>query len=253
MVDRTSGVPAFRQVAADLREKITAGQYAPGSQLPSERDLVETYGVSRPTIRDAVNVLRTEGIVVAEHGRGVFVRPPASIQRISRNRLSREARERNEGAFLADAAALGFTPSSSVKVNFEAADNRTAGYLDIEPGDEVTVRDRVMRANGLVVQLAVSRLPRALTRGTAIEEVDTGKGGAYARLEEAGHLIGRFAEHVGARMPTPQEASALQVTPGVPVITVTRVAYGQDGKPLEMNDMVLPADRYELSYEWEAD
>lgn len=252
MVDRTSGVPAFRQVAADLREKINNGQYEPGSRLPSERELVDAYSVSRPTIRDAVNLLRTEGVVTAEHGRGVFVRPPATIHRLARKRLSREARERNQGAFLGDAAAKGFTPSVSVRVRFEEADEATANHLAINPGDEVTVRDRVMRANGLVVQLAVSRLPRSITRGTAIEEVDTGSGGAYARLEDAGHAIERFAEHVGARMPTPEETSTLQLGQGTPVVTVTRIAYGKGG-PLEVNNMVLPADRYELSYEWEAE
>jgi GntR family transcriptional regulator len=253
MVDRRSGVPAFRQVAADLRQKIAAGDYAPGAQLPSERELVDTYGVSRPTVRDAVNLLRAEGLVTSEHGRGVFVRPPASIQRIARSRLSRAARERNRGAFLADAAARGFTPSASVKIRFEQADGRTAAHLAIDEGAEVTVRDRVMRADGLVVQLAVSRLPRELTRDTAIEQVDTGPGGAYARLEEAGHRIGSYVEHVGARMPTPDEASLLQLADGVPVVTITRVAYGEDGTPLEMNDMVLAADRYELSYEWPAE
>lgn len=253
MVDRRSGVPAFRQVAADLREKIASGRFSPGDQLPSERDLVDTYGVSRPTVRDAVNLLRAEGLVTSEHGRGVFVRPPASIRRIARSRLSREARERDRGAFLADAAAQGFTPSTSVKVRFEQADARVAGYLAIEPGSDVTVRDRVMRADGLVVQLAVSRLPREFTRDTAIEQVDTGRGGTYARLEEAGHRLASFAEHVGARMPTPDEASLLQLADGVPVITVTRVAYREDGKPMEMNDMTLAADRYQLSYEWAAD
>lgn len=252
-MDRRSGIPAFRQVASDIREKITAGHYAAGEQLPSERELVETYDVSRPTIRDAIAQLRTEGLVTSEHGRGVFVRPPASIQRIARSRLTREARERNRGAFLADAAARGFTPSTSVKIRFEQADERTASHLAIDEGAEITVRDRVMRADGLVVQLAVSRLPRDLTRGTAIEQVNTGPGGAYARLEEAGHRLGTFIEHVGARMPRPDEATLLQLADGVPVITVTRVAHGEDGTPLEMNDMVLAADRYELSYEWPAD
>lgn len=243
----------FRQVAADLRERITAGEYAPGARLPSERELVDSYGVSRPTIRDAVNLLRTEGVVVAEHGRGVFVRPPAEIQRLARSRLSRAARAENRGAFLADAAAKGFTPSASVKVRFESADERAAAHLAIDVGDEVTVRDRVMRANGLVVQLAVSRLPRAFTRDTVIEQVDTGSGGAYARLEENGHPIGHYAETVRARMPTPDETTALQLPTGVPVMLVTRVAYREDGTPLEMNDMVLPADRYELGYEWPAE
>jgi GntR family transcriptional regulator len=253
MVDRTSGVPAFRQVAADLRDKISAGVYLPGARLPSERELVDTYGVSRPTIRQAVDALRVEGIVITEHGRGVFVKPAPSIRRLSRHRLSREARARNQGAFLADAEVHGFKPSSTVKVRFEPADDRAAGHLAVDPGEELTVRDRVMRADGAVVQLAVSRLPRRFTTGSAIEQVDTGPGGTYARLEEAGHVIGSYAEHVGARMPTPDEASALQLGQGVPVVTVTRVAYRDDGVPLEMNDMVLSADRYELSYEWAAD
>ncbi|QWF77596.1 GntR family transcriptional regulator [Amycolatopsis sp. CA-230715] len=253
MVDRRSGVPAFRQVAADLRDKISAGDYAPGDRLPSERELVESYGVSRPTIRDAVNVLRTEGIVTAEHGRGVFVRKSVALRRLPHSRLSRRARTRHQGAFLADAAAGGFTPTWSVTVRTEVAGERAASILEISADTEVTVRDRIMRADGLVVQLSTSRLPREFTRGTAIEEVDTGPDGTYARLEEAGHRLGAFAEHVGARMPSPAEASALQVDEGTPVLTVTRVAFRADGIPLEMNDIVRSADKYELSYEWAAD
>ncbi|RSM60599.1 transcriptional regulator [Amycolatopsis sp. WAC 01376] len=253
MMDRTSGVPAFRQVATDLRKKIHAGEYPPGAKLPSERELIDTYGVSRPTVREAVNLLRSEGVVNVEHGRGVFVRPPSNIQRLARSRLSRAARERNEGAFLAEAAAKGFAASSNVKVRFERADERAAEFLRVDAGTELTVRDRVMRADGLVAQLAVSRLPRELTRGTLIEKVNTGEGGAYARLEEAGHTIGSFAEHVGARMPKPDEVTLLQLSGGVPVMTITRVAYSTDGRPLEMNDIVLPANLYELTYEWPAE
>ena len=252
-VDRTSGVPAFRQVADDLRSKIETGTYGPGAQLPSERDLIASYGVSRPTVRDAVSLLAQDGLVTVEHGRGVYVRPPAQITRLARSRLSRAARARNEGAFLADAKAQRFNPTSSVRVRFEPADERTADLLAIAPGVEVCVRDRVMRANGLAVQLAVSRLPRTFTRGTPIEEVDTGPGGAYARLEAQGHTIGRYSEDVGARMPTADERSLLQLPPGTPVLTVTRVAYRIDGVPLECNDMTVPADRYRLGYEWEAE
>lgn len=173
-------------------------------------------------------------------------RPPR-IHRVVPHRLSRAVRDEDKGAFLGDAAAAGFRPEVSVRVRFETADRRVAGLLGIEEGAEVTVRDRVMRADGLPVQLAVSRLPRELTRGTAIEDVDTGSGGVYARLEEAGIRLGHFDEIVGARMPTPDERAALQLPPGTPVITVTRVAHTHD-RPVEMNDMVLTADRYELSY-----
>ncbi|WP_228023480.1 GntR family transcriptional regulator, partial [Streptomyces acidicola] len=246
-------VAVHRQIATALRDKISAGEFAPGEKLPSETQLIETYGVSRETVRKAVQLLESDGVVNVLQEKGVFVRPPAAITRLARSRLSRAARAKNEGAFLADAKAQGFTPSTSVRVRFEPADERTAELLAIEPGAEVTVRDRVMRANGLVVQLAVSRLPREFTRGTAIEEVNTGPGGAYARLEEAGHEIGRYVEDTGARMPTDEERTQLQLPPGTPVLTVTRIAYREDGTPLEMNDMTLPADRYRLTYEWAAD
>jgi hypothetical protein len=98
--------------------------------------------------------------------------------------------------------------------------DRTAGAGAVMSRLTVHTKQR-RRANGLVAQLAVSRLPRTLTRATAIEEVNTGPGGAYARLEEAGHVIASFVEHVGARMPTPDEVTTLQLDEGTPVITVT--------------------------------
>lgn len=246
------GAPAYRQVASTLRERITAGVYAPGESLPSERELVDTFEVSRPTIREALGLLRSEGLVIAEHGRGVFVRPPLSIQRLARSRLSRAARAENRGAFLADAEAGGWTPSSSVKVRFEHAADEVAAALEIDSGTEVTVRDRAMRADGLVVQLATSYIPRDLTRGTAIEQVETGTGGMHARLEEAGHTLVRFAERVGTRMPSPDEVSLMGLPDGVPILTVARVAYSTE-RPLEINYMRLAGDRYELDYEWAAE
>jgi len=253
LINRHSGVPAYRQVADDIRAKINAGEYGPGDQLPSERDLVDTYGVSRPTIRDAIGLLRSQGIVTAEHGKGVFVRRVPPVVRLGMDRLSRANREADQAAFLGDAAVGGFTATSAVRTYFEPADVRIADLLGIEPGSEVCVRDRVMSRDDEPVQLAVSRLPRSLTRGTAIERENAGPGGSYARLEETGHRLAHFTETVGARMPTPEEASALQLTAGTPVITVTRVAYATTGTAVEVNDIVMAADRFELVYKIPAD
>ncbi|RSM84354.1 GntR family transcriptional regulator [Kibdelosporangium aridum] len=252
MVDRTSGVPAYRQIADDLRSQIESGQLAPGSPLPSERDLVETYDASRPTIREAVKLLRNSGLVVAQHGRGVFVRSHNLVTRLARTRLSRSARAENKGAFMGDAAAGDFVPNVSVEVRVEAADERIADLLNIRPGAEVLVRDRVMRADNVVAQLAVSRLPRDLTQGTVIEDVDTGPGGVYARLEDSGHVLDHFDVFVSARMPTVEEKSLLQLAEGSPVMAVTRVANTAD-RPVEVNDIVLDANRYELHYQLAAD
>ncbi|MBP2322596.1 GntR family transcriptional regulator [Kibdelosporangium banguiense] len=240
-------MPAKRQVFDDIRSKIESGELAPNAQLSSERELVERYDVSRPTIREAVRLLREHGLVRAEHGRGVFVRPAASLVRLARNRLSRAARAEDKGAFMGDAATGGFTPDVSTRVRKEPADETSARLLEIEPGDEILVRDRVMRANGQAVQLAISRFSRSVTRGTLIEEADTGPGGVYARLEEAGHVLTHFDEVVTARMPSSREQSLLQLADGTPVIAVTRIAFAAD-RPVELNDMVLAADKYELHY-----
>ncbi|MGW4398433.1 GntR family transcriptional regulator [Amycolatopsis nivea] len=139
-----------------------------------------------------------------------------------------------------------------MKISFEPADADTAAALGISEGAEVTVRERIMRANGLPVQLATSRLSREITQGTLIEKADTGKGGSYARLEEAGHPLEHFVETVSTRMPTPEEASMLQLENGTPILTVRRIAYSTEGKAVEVNDMRLSGDKYELSYEFPA-
>lgn len=249
MIDRASGLPVYRQVATALREKIDSGEYKPGERLPSERELIEAFGVSRITIREAISLLRSEGLVAAEHGKGVFVRPPNRVQRLSRSRLSRAAREQNKGFFLGDAEANNFTPSVTVKITTEPASADHAAALGVEEGAELLVRDRVMRANGLPVQLATSRLPRSITQGTLIEEVETGPGGSYARLEEAGHQLDYFHETVRTRMPNREEAALLQLPPGTPVLNVRRVAYDTAGRAVEVNDMTLSGERYELSYQ----
>lgn len=159
----------------------------------------------------------------------------------------RARREANRSHFLAEAENQGFTPSSNVKIWFEPAAD-FADVLGTDPAEEITVRDRVMRADGQPVQLATSRLPRNVTRGTVLETVETGPGGAHARLEES-HGLTDFAETVSARPATSEERTTL----GCPwVLCVRRVAYSGE-RILEVNDMTMPADRYELGYRWSAD
>jgi len=239
----------YRDIAADLRHRIDAGEYPPGSQLPPVAELTATYGVARQTARQAVASLAAAGLVEVTAGRGgtvVLARP--TLQRLARTRLSRAERRRGRGAFLSDAEAAEFTPQVDVSVRTEPADDRAAELLGIEPGEQVTVRERVMYADSVPVQLATSRLPRRLTERTAIEAENTGPGGTYARLEEAGHKLTRFTEAVRARPAEPAEATALRLRDGQYVLAVTRIAYAGVA-PVEMNDMILTADRYELLYD----
>lgn len=70
-----SGTPAYLQVADDLRTQIRTGALQPGAQLPSMTQLRQRYGVSNTVVRDALNELRRDGLVVGQQGKGVFVQP----------------------------------------------------------------------------------------------------------------------------------------------------------------------------------
>src|ERR671929_2379536 len=82
VIDRDAESPSpYRQIAADLREAIRRGELAPGDKLPSETELIDHYHVARMTVRQAVAELRGEGLVIPEHGRGVFVRSRPPVRR----------------------------------------------------------------------------------------------------------------------------------------------------------------------------
>ena len=84
-------------------------------------------------------------------------------------------------------------------------------------------------------------------------ETNPGPGGIYARIEDAGRRLGRFTEEVTARMPTPDEAKALRLANGTPVLALVRVAYDVDDHPVEVCDTVMSANHFLLSYELPAD
>ncbi|WCN81766.1 GntR family transcriptional regulator [Micromonospora sp. LH3U1] len=74
MIDPSADRAVFRQLADLLRDRITSGDLAPGASLPSELRLAQEYGLSRTSVRQAVALLRSEGLVIVEPPRGTFVR-----------------------------------------------------------------------------------------------------------------------------------------------------------------------------------
>jgi GntR family transcriptional regulator len=102
------------------------------------------------------------------------------------------------------------------------------------------------------VELASSYVPASIAKGTQIEQSDTGPGGIYARIEEAGHVLAEFSEEVAARMPTPEERRRLCLSSGTPVITVRRIAFDSNGIPVELTDTVKAAPSYVLEYRFPA-
>ena len=249
-VDRHDDRPPYRQIADQLRAAMDRGELRAGDQLPSEATLTQHYRVARMTARQAIQELRTEGRVVAEHGRGVFVRQPAPVRRLASDRFLRRHRDAGQAAFLVETAKAGVRAQvDQIEVTREDPDPRVRERLRLDDGSDVLVRSRRYLADDRPIEVAVSYLPLAIVEGTAITEPNTGPGGIYARLEEAGHELDHFVEEVTARMPTSDERRRLELADGVPVLVVVRTAYDTAGLPVEVCDTVKAAPAYVLEYD----
>ena len=109
-VDPASDRAVYKQIADHLRAAIGRGGLREGEQLPSEAQLMEHYGVARMTIRNALRVLQDEGLVTAEHGRGVYVRARPPVRRLASDRFAQRHRKEGMAAFSVEAAQVGARP-----------------------------------------------------------------------------------------------------------------------------------------------
>jgi GntR family transcriptional regulator len=241
-LDPTDPRSPSRQIADDLRQQIASGALAPGAKLPSERELSARYRVAPQTVRQAVGLLKNQGLVLGQVGRGVFVRAKEPLVRLGTDRFSRSRRAAGRSAQQAEAEAMGRSFRQEVlELAQVPAPAHIAAHLGVEPGAAVFKRYRREYVGDEPNQIAASYYRPEVVAGTAITETSTGPGGSYARLEEAGHTLTEFYEEFAARMPTPEEIRALRLPSGTPVVCVLRIAYGAKG-PLEVFESVVNAN-----------
>ncbi|NEC52712.1 GntR family transcriptional regulator [Actinospica acidiphila] len=243
--------PKYQRIADSLREAIRSGEYGPGDRLPGENDLMAAHGVARMTARQALGVLRDEGIAEARKGAGVFVRSFRPLRRRGIQRLAREQWGNGRSIWSADIESR-VLEVDQVSVSEEAAPAYVSAALDLAAEDVVCVRRRRFVLDDKPVQLSTSYLPLALVAGSAVTQEDTGPGGTYARLAELGYEPVHFREEIRSRMPSPDEVSQLSISPGTPVILVCRTAFAAQGRPVEVNEMALDAASYVLEYDFDA-
>ncbi|TQK44698.1 GntR family transcriptional regulator [Streptomyces sp. SLBN-118] len=243
--------PKYQRIAAELKAAIEAGEYGPGDRLPGENDLMGTYEVARMTARQALGVLQSEGLAEARKGAGVFVREFRPIRRCGVQRLSPALWGEGRSVWAADTEGRDLAVDL-ISVTEEDAPEAIARILGLAEGAQACVRRRRFVLDGRPVLLATSYLDAELVAGTAITRTDTGPGGIYARLDEIGSKPVRFREEVRSRMPTAEESDGLGLTAGKPVVLICRTAYAQEGRAVEVNDMVLDASAYILEYDFDA-
>ena len=237
----------WQEIADALREAITRGDYPPGTTIPKETELMAAHSAGRETVRRAVIQLTAEGLVEPVRRRGTVVRARPARRPITRSRLV----HRDELGYYFDQAAQSWRPLQPPSVSRGPVPFDVAAQLGVAPGDEAVIRDRIMGdpETGRPAQLATSYIPAALAAELPILAArDTGPGGIYDRMEEAGLGPIRWTEAITTRPPSPAETARLTLAPGVSLLRIVRLASGPAGRPLEVNDTRMSGDEFEISY-----
>lgn len=252
MDDQTERQPPSRRIADELRAAITCGDYTDGDRLPSERELASRYATARNTAREALTILQAEGLAVAKHGRGVFVRRRRALMRMGRDRYSRHARnETGLSPFRIEVQRQGRTPHTECRsVTTVGPPAEVAERLRLNEGQQVVRRENWYFADDEPVQVGVTFIPTGIVEGSPLAtDKKLGRGSIYQRFEDLGYPIVHIREEVSARMPTPEEVKGLVMPPGVPVIEVLHTSTDNQGRPFEVTQFVMRADLNGLDYE----
>ena len=228
MIDRSSPIPAYYQLKEEIKSKIASGVWVVGQCIASERELSESYGVSRMTVRQALGELVQDGVLVREKGRGTFVCEP-------------KVKQQDMMSF-----------SDIIKKAGRNLETKVLEFEVIETPDELkgtfstTKLYRVNRlrvVDGETVANEVVYIPCEYCG--FINQNDLQKS-LYKLLEEQGHVVERSDSSIAAIIMDEELKELFKVDNQVPLLRSHNVTYSTDGKILYVEDAIYRSDKYVL-------
>ncbi|GAB3164979.1 GntR family transcriptional regulator [Amycolatopsis sp. NPDC004378] len=237
-LSRSGSEPLWRQLQHELLTRLDAGEFA--DQFPGELALVEEYGVSRSTVRQALRQLRADGVIVAERGRQPRVAPPAEIAQPMGALYS----------LFASVEAAGLTQRSVVRAFDVRADALVAERLELEASTPLVYLERLRLAGDEPLALDRVWLPAEVAK--PVLQADFTHTGLYAELAaRTGVRLDHGREEVHAVIPTAAERSQLACAHDVAAFAINRLSHAR-GRPVEWRHTLVRGDRYALTAEFSA-
>ena len=229
-LDRSSPVPLYFQVAQQIERAITEGDLAPGDRLDNEISLAEQFGLSRPTMRRAIQELVDKGLLVRKRGVGTQVVHGQVTRPVELTSLFDDLTRHHQ------------TPTTKVLINeiIEAPDE-VGARLSIAQGSPVLHLRRLRFAHGEALAIMENYLPEDLI---PLGEADLNTRGLYQLMRSRGVNIRVAKQRIGARTGTPEECTLLGERKGSPVLTMERAAHDDSGRPVEWGRHAYRASQY---------
>jgi GntR family transcriptional regulator len=232
-IQRNSPVPRYYQLKEILQERVRSGEWQPGNLIPSERELSETYGISRMTARQAITDLVNEGIFYREQGKGTFVTQRKITQQLMR--LT---------GFTEDISARGQQPSTKVlSARMSPADEGTAEHLGIAPGTLLFCLQRLRLADGEPLAIELSQISFKGCERLVGEDLEHHS--LYRLLEaQYGLSLAEADQELEAGLAGAEEAELLKIPVGSAVLYTRRTTYTDRNVPIEYAKSVYCGNKY---------
>jgi len=237
----------YEAIVRDLRDQVRRGELAPGDRVPTEAELQERYSVSKNTVRKAVGILVSTGVLDTQGTRGTFVRERRPLA-ITATRYERERGATANDAYNDELEAQGRKHRREFSSVIEFASDDVAVRLDVEIDSPVVCRSELCYIDNRPNSTMVSYYPMHIAQGTEIATRENVSRGIIRVLKELGHEEVGYRDEVSPRMPTEEEERILQLGPGVPVLDWIRTAYSRE-QPVRMTRRVYAGDGIVLVYE----
>lgn len=236
-MNKTNKVPLYLQMMNKLIKEIDSKVYDEHEKLPSEREFCELYGVSRITVRQALQELTLEGYIYKEHGKGTFVAPKSYNQKLVKLY-----------SFTEEMKKLGKTPSTKV-ISFEkmTAGERLSSKMDIAPLAEVFQVVRLRIADDEVLLYETSYVPYAVF--PHLTEIDLSEKPMYDVFHDDYQIgVTRAIERFSATNVRSEEAKYLKMNPSHPAMLIKRFAYNNETL-IEYTISVARGDKFDYTVE----
>ncbi|MFF8575551.1 GntR family transcriptional regulator [Streptomyces sp. NPDC015408] len=223
------------RIAAELRRRIASGEFSAGDQLPTLPALSERYRVSETTIRNALALLRNEGLIETRARAGTRVRHVPPVHRMAADRYRTKP----------GAPATPYTRDQGIgwseyrldkKFERVQATPELASLFECEVGERLLARHFVFHDNETPTQMSTSYVRWSDVEGTPVSDPinEPWPGGTRAQMASLGIRVTRITESFTSGMPTEDEAKTLRIGNGVPVLRYTRRHIADNGRIVEV-------------------
>ena len=219
---RNTGKPLYKQLKQVLKHNIQKGTYLPGRALPGERQLMELFGVSRMTVRNAISELVQESVLVKRHGSGTFVNPKTT-ERLFLNLYGLVEELRLSGQDIS---------IELVSSKTKPAGKRAREELKLDHGETVFNYKRLIRANGEPILFTNSNITSSLSEVYKSISLNIASDVIYEHLETCGYSVTDARQKILSGFPNKEEAEYLNCDTNTPLLILYRTTYLDGDRPI---------------------